>query len=148
MAALCCVTASVNELSIRNGSDLLFLSEKEKGKHHIQTNNLQITTHMTRRCITGEKKKKKKKRPLACLERQPCLRRADSQATNLLGCTLNLLAIGERNGPADRPLISQGNVGGIAEINMDYSSMTDSFRRAFCDLPSDLGLALIQRGTF
>lgn len=88
------------------------------------------------------------KRVLACLERQPCLRHTDSQATNLLGCTLNLLAIGERNGPADRPLISQGNVGGIAEINMDYSSMTDSFRRAFCDLPSDLGLALIQRGTF
>lgn len=46
--------------------------------------------------------------------------------------------------PADRPVISQGNVGGMAEINIDYSSMTDSFRRAFCDLPSDLGLALIQ----
>lgn len=95
----------------------------------------------TRRRIMG------KKRASACLKRQPRLRHADSQATNLLGCTLNLLAIGERNGPTDRPVISQGNVGGIAEINMDYSSMTDSFRRAFCDLPSDLGLALIQRGT-
>lgn len=85
---------------------------------------------------------------LACLERQPYLRRTDNPAANLLGCMLNLLAIGKRNGPADRPLISQGNVGGIAEINMDYSNMTDTFRRAFCDLPSDLGLALIQRGTF
>lgn len=60
----------------------------------------------------------------------------------------NLSAIGERNGPADRTVISQGNVGGISEINMDYSSMTDSFRRAFSDLPSDLGLALISEGRF
>lgn len=80
----------------------------------------------------------------ACLEEQPCLRYTDSQATKLLGCMWNLLAIGDRNGPADRPLISWGNVGGIAEINMDYSSMTDTFRRAFCDLPNDMGLALIQ----
>lgn len=35
-------------------------------------------------------------------------------------------------------------MGGTAEINMDYSSMTDSFRRAFGDLQSDLGLVLIQ----
>lgn len=82
-------------------------------------------------------------------KRQPRLRaRRQHRASSLLGWALNLLTIRERNGPADRPVISQGNVGGIAEINMDYSSMTDSFRRAFCDLPSDLGLALIQRGTF
>lgn len=71
------------------------------------------------------------KRALARLERQPYLRRTDSQATDRLGCTLTLLGVGKRNGPADRPLISQGSVGGIAEINMDYSSMTDTFRRAF-----------------
>lgn len=63
------------------------------------------------------------------------MRLRNSRATNLLGCVLKLHDVGERNGPADRPVISQGNVGGIAEINMDYSSMTDSFRRAFCDLP-------------
>ena len=90
----------------------------------------------------------RKKSASVYLERQPCLRHSDSQATNLLGCALHLHTIGKRNGPADRSVISQGNVGGIAEINMDYSSMTDSFRRAFCDLPSDLGLALIQQGTF
>lgn len=72
------------------------------------------------------------KRALARLERQPYLRRTDSQAADRLACTLTPLGVGKRNGPADRPLISQGSVGGIAEINMDYSSMTDTFRRAFC----------------
>lgn len=88
------------------------------------------------------------KNVLQCAWKTSSVWDTDSQDTSLLGCTLNLLAIWKRNGAADRPVISQGNVGGIAEINMDYSSMTDSFRRAFCDLPSDLGLALIQRGTF
>ena len=78
-----------------------------------------------------------------CFEKQPCLRHADSQAANLLGCTLNLHAIGEGGRPADGPVISQGSVGGIAKINMDYSSMTDSFRRAFCDLPSEITVGVL-----
>lgn len=45
------------------------------------------------------------------------------------------------------PVISQGIVGGMADINIDYSSMTDSFGGAFWDLPSDLGQASFQQGT-
>lgn len=123
--------------------DLTFLfCQEERGKHHIQT----ICRSAPTQHAWMHRGKKTRLGMLG--ERQPCLRHVDSHAANILGCTLKLLAIGERNAPSDRPVISQGNVGGTVEINMDYSSMTDSFRRAFCDLPSDLGLGLIQQGTF
>lgn len=53
MASLRWVTAAVNELSILNGFDLLFLSEKRKENITYK----QLTDqhpHMTHRCIMGK----------------------------------------------------------------------------------------------
>ena len=100
-----------------------FCQKRQRKTSHRSSS--QISNH-TRHCDAS-----RWKRALARLERQPHLRRTDSRATDRLGCTLTLLGAGKRNGPADRPLISQGSVGGIAEINIDYSSMTDTFKRSF-----------------
>lgn len=101
------VTAAVSESSIHNTFDLLFLSNKRKA--NIRYKQFQRSAQG---CITGTM--------------YPGSEQAAEPPTYLAKSTRH-----RGNGPADRPVISQGNVGGTAEINMDYSCMTDSFRRGF-----------------
>lgn len=94
----------------------------------------QKQTILTSMATLGTREIKKDVRIWCIFKQRPRLKCAVTAARHH-PTLINLHAIGER-----RPVIRQGRVGGTAQINMDYSSMTDTCRRAFRDLPSDLGL--------